>query len=808
LKIYIRYRKMSGQVFQKKQNSSYFTIGDMKEDATSYSFSGKGIVIDTNTKEISLFGGASKIISKTRAFNVSLKSLSNATINGDKLVSNVWQWTDTPNMSLTSTFSLVKGQTLFLEADTTGFVIYQSDNDLIAIAFDFNVELVAYGTKVDKGYTAVWFNGEKLVPASDLFDLYIDVKSGKNHDTLTLRPHFTRTEQFYVEYASKVVEFPLDKIDFGDVKYVIDTPSIDETISHFRCVWKGTDTTSGVMSVVRSNGLSENVPLRLVQIDNTIKCLERVIMPFYHKNQKQTFNFSSYTNIIEIRDNKQARLTNTLVDVNGPTTYTIKLRTGETFSCHLCPVLIPYTETTNKRQVSFGPQTKAITFRSQTAYMINGNVYPLDEISQNCSAETACKGEIKLTMDQSIMSYGTYDGTKWTITPTQIQTQIDTKYDYNVFDTDSTIIDMKDFGVKSDRSVVKYYIVGKSAKDLEEIVDGKYKLTIPDSPVPGRIIQTTNFCVVVDTLDYRFKVDFRFETLQRLSFAISGNSDFQGNVNMGSMKKRSFDGKFFFGNFVQLNGMPLSAYNVVVDSNCNIDSCYLQPGTFVYPTITFLADNIGTFKQHANSYPVQASILKADQSIPFQGTFVKMNHCNDVSVGKNAITIPKGSATCLFRADNTIYLFCPETPTSVAYRIPSAQSSAASSANTTPRDDSSLTGTSSPQAPTVVSSPMNTSNAMSAVASSSPKQPPVPPMVVQAKTVVPVADVVQRQRNVPIVGQQPPQRPVVNPNAKQLSPPPVKPQQTIVQKKATEIKQGTRPVVLHYPGTKHLKEHF
>jgi len=725
-------------MLQKQPGNSYLTFGDCNEDFTRITCSGRGIVINRETKEVTLFGDATKLVSKARNVSVSTgETPVNPKVNNQKAMPGRWEWTEGLNLSLGGTlngtlsrlqpgsgpslegtfsaptsssgvFSLLEQNTITLEADCAGYVVFESVGSLILVDFQFSVESRTYASKVKKGYDNVWFNGLCYKAGTDLFDITFDTKLGKEHDIITLKPDFTRTEQFYVEYSTsgKVIDFDLDKVDFGKQQYAGIQPDVDSIIQHFRCSWLGEDKVKGSLSIKRASGDIENVPLVMEQVDATVLKAQRIVMPFYHRNQVLSIDFASFGNVLKLADDKNKPLdlaqliylrSATDPKKNSVRVFNVQLENNVLFTATVYSVLVPYVEEKAPKVLYFSQTLRDVTLPSSQAYMLNGRIYNIaqprlgsypcaqESLNEPCAEQvevSADKSAVKFNFDPSVESIGTYKQGVWSIIDCRIVPLFNEEYTYNVFASDKHDVNMNDFGVKSRNSTITWHVMKEdgSSKQLKE---PKLTIDVPENTVPGGLVKVLKVKVVVDVFEAEFTVSFVLESFARINFLVPGDDNF-GSSSGGSMRKRNFANKFTFGNFLQPFEKPLLAYNVSIDENGDADDIFCGKATLLYPVVKFLVDNLGTLVCSKRTYPVVTGVVGKDVVLDETDCFNKLNNCNDLVLGKKSITVPSTTGTCFFKLGEKVYLFKPEFSRATTFSLGSRNSSAASSAANTP----------------------------------------------------------------------------------------------------------------------------
>ncbi len=719
----------SSSTFSKQTGVEYVVFGTYTDDGSgNLTFTDKGVVINKTTGDVSLFNGAAKVISKGRRSLLSLSNSQSSSGTGTPVADSVavngvapgqddWAWSPAFTLgtsNATAFQSFMYSGVLCVEADRAGIVVVQTTSSfpsasgssiplLMVVDFQFEVDTKNYGEKISKGYSAVWFNGVRHEPGTALFDATFDVKSGKAHDTITLKSGITRTEQLWVAYDSpaKAVDFTLTNLDFGPITYVDSVPDVSSIISHFRCTQVGA-MNGNSLSVVRSTGDVVSVDLNMTQVSATQKAIQSRFVSYYHKSQSITFDFSQYSDIVSVTDAKGKPVPvgiYTFADSN-PAVFSIQLSppvaplaTPTVFTSTLTPILVPYTEEKSAKPLYFSPSLKSLTGKTDMVYMVNGSVFvfgtnqPSPAVFEDLTAST-----IRISFTPDIDTFGVYkkgdfddfQTGKWTYVDVRLQPAFQDSYIRNVFSqTDN--VDLMDFGIKSRKSDVKFYKVDDKG-NKKHLKSSIVSIEVPGNCTPGSLIKTTTYMALVDVSEFIFEVNFYYESFALTAFNIDGNPDFSSSAASGSQRRRSFMGKFTFGNFSNPINSVLLAYNVAIDADNNVDSCYLGANTATYPVVKFIADRIGSLQTASYTYPLTASILSADTVIQ-SATFQKLNNCNDVVFDekKGTITVPQTTGTCFFRGDGQVYLMRSSIQRNVSFRgFPSAPSSAATSSANTP----------------------------------------------------------------------------------------------------------------------------
>ena len=117
-------------MFQRQANVNYVVVGDNTEDGTTITFSGKGIVVNADTGDIAVIGGATKLVSNIKTITIPTTAHTAITrmINGVAIPSDLSTWTDIMQTSVKcssvgalSTF-VSASNSLTLVADNAGFV--------------------------------------------------------------------------------------------------------------------------------------------------------------------------------------------------------------------------------------------------------------------------------------------------------------------------------------------------------------------------------------------------------------------------------------------------------------------------------------------------------------------------------------------------------------------------------------------------------------------------------------------------------------------------------------------------------------
>lgn len=730
-------------------------FGDFNEDTSTgiITFPGAAIVFNKITKDLATFGTASKMVSKGRRIKLSLKdSPEDATINGENVSPKLWEWTSSVqsmDSSGTGLFSYLDNNVLTLEADKPGVAIYISKSDLIAVDFQFTLESKSFPSKVDNNYTAVWFNGKRYKPETDLFNAFFDTKVGKNHHTITLKDGITRTEQFWIEYdGGKVVEFDLDAIDFGKVQYTEIAPDFATIIQHFRCSWLGEDKVSGALTLKRCDGSTENVPLNLEKIETTQEICQRIVLPYFHRIQTVSFDFSKFVDIVSVLDAKGKKMSPLITFPKqtvqskqhgdlAPMSFTVQLASNVVFQSTLIPILVPYVEDKPK-PMYFSTSLKDVTFKTDGVYMVDGQVYKCSD-SQPPFAKVD-NGSVTICYNPSLDSFSSYsygiDGVgKWATTEMRLLPTFDDEYTRLVFSR-QTIINFGDFGVKSAKSPTIYYKLSEDGTS-KQIKDNKMSIDVPDEIIAGGLVKVVKCMALVDVFECYFTVNIVYESFSRINYNVPGDDNFSGTTG-SSMRKRVFNNKFVVGDFMASSDKKLAAYDVIVSSDNEIDDVFLAPGKLIYPVVKFATDNLGTVQTSPHNYLLTTDIINEDRIIKFTTVFAKMNNCNELIVDKNTITVPKTTAICFFRADNTVYLLRPALARNVSFK---GLASGASSAASTPVAENNpppppVAVNNSP--PVVVVKPSQPKTAVSSPMATPKKIPMVVPVVPAGKSKTPL----------------------------------------------------------------------
>ena len=826
-------------MFQRQANVNYVVVGDNTEDGTTITFSGKGIVVNADTGDIAVIGGATKLVSNTKTITIPTTASTDSSItrmiNGVAIPSDLSTWTDIMQTSVKcssvgalSTFASASNS-LTLVADNAGFVIYgDSDgNDLIIVSFNFESKTNQHGVKVDKGYTSVWYNGIQYIPGTDLFNVYFTFKSGKNHDTITLKDAYQRTENFYVEYlnvsspalakkssgfgsffglgtaeepaqaavasqvqpGSKVVQFALDKITLSPVQYAGSAqPSIQSVFQNFRCTVQGFNATSGIATISRPSGV-EQVPVTFTQVDPTVLAVSNLVIPVYHSAQVPVVDFTQWSNIASVNDSTGKPLGLTFnIPIGVTQVYAVQLADNTVFGANVTATLVPYTEVTAKFPIYYDTTNPTLTYPSQNVYMINGSVYVLGASSNATSVpfvtESASPSGISVSLSPVVNSVGYYSNGVWNYTNVRLKPTFNPSgtYQYSIYSPQKHMVNLEDYGVWDDLSEGSFSLV-TDGSDPKPIKNGMLPIVVPDNVTPGTVIGTYNIHAVIDVFEFDFTVTVTYHTLGRVNFYVPGDSNF-ASTSPGSMRKKPMGGIFTFGAFTANIGDTLYAYNVAIDSNGNVDPVY--GASNLYPVVSYQTDNLGTVIVNSNTIPLTTGIISASTTYPITNVFCRLNGCPgiDLVTGSNAsVTVPVTAGTCFFRVDNALYLLRPADAKSVGFSL-SRGSSAASSAAGTP------TGSESSPSP----APASVSPAIKR-----PPQtfvPPAPSLTPAPVAPKPEVKVVQAVKIAPKVAPQPAVKPAVVPVVVPVSAPtpaPVVPKQpapynaSSVQKRVKEM---------------------
>jgi len=746
-------------MFQQQAGVNYIVIGANTVTNNQVTFSGKGIVVNADTGDIQVFGGATSLVSntKTSIINSTADSSVQRIVNGNNITPDISQWSSAYQAPVKS--SAVgclasfdsNDNTVTLVADGPGFVIYTDANgtDLIIVSFQFTTNTIAYGTKVDKGYTSVHFNNVSYMPGTDLFRTQFNVASGKKHDTITLVTGAQRTENLYVEYvnadtgASNVVEFSLEKISLNPVLYSTTTgiPPLPTIFQNYKCTIQGSAdaTATGVNVTVSRPSGAQQVAVAYSLVNDTVLATSSIIVPFYHKLQIPTIDYTQWKNITSVRDSNGKSLSLTFNLAPSTTaTYTLQLDDNTIYQSVVSAVLVPYSEKTASLPLTYDSISKTVTLGTQNCYMINGTVYSLGGSNTlSFVTEDFTKSTFTVNLSPAVNSFGYYTNGVWNYTNVRLKPKFNPEYTYNIFTAKDCHIDLNTFGVKDSQAVVKFLklVDGGSPKEVKH---GKLAVEVPSKTVPGNLIATFKIHVDVDLDEFDFDISIYYESFQRVNFLVPNDQYFGASPN-GSMRRKTLSGKFTFGNFVTALTDICYAYNVGVDATGSVDECY--GASNLYPVVTFATDALGTVIVGDCGCPLTTGIIVADTTYPMTSSFNKLNNCTHVTVSSSGVTVPSTAGTCFFRIDNSIYLLRPANPTTVGLPPSGASSAAASQSATPTNNDSSSPAPSSPS-PAPVSVPAPAPSVAPAVVrrvGNAVKSVAAPPRVVPPPLVAPAA---------------------------------------------------------------------
>ena len=69
-------------MFQRQANVNYVVVGDNTEDGTTITFSGKGIVVNADTGDIAVIGGATKLVSNIKTITIPTTASTDTQLQG------------------------------------------------------------------------------------------------------------------------------------------------------------------------------------------------------------------------------------------------------------------------------------------------------------------------------------------------------------------------------------------------------------------------------------------------------------------------------------------------------------------------------------------------------------------------------------------------------------------------------------------------------------------------------------------------------------------------------------------------------
>ena len=734
---------MSSSTFTKVAGTNYAIFGNYTDDGSgNLTFTGQGLVVNKDTGDITAIGGANKVSSKSRFSKMS--AADDVLVNGSSVDDENWKWApsiDLGQLASSGIMYTIKDGLLYMCADTPGSIVLNSPTKgLTIVNFQFTLNTLAYQQKVNKGYSAVCYNGQVYRPNTDLFNAFFNVKSGKAHDTITLKDGLTRTENFWVAYddpnGTIAVDFALDTLDFGPINYSNEVPSTNAIVQFFRCVPTG-DPTAGTLTVIRASGESVNVALQLNQMPATQLALTRVLLPYYHKKQQVIFDFSQYSDIVSVLDSNQQQLATKQVAINGPQTFTVVLA-DTSFTSAITPYEVPYVENNASKPLYYSPTTNSYIAKTENVYMLNGVIYPFCQGYPFLDAigvfEDLSAGTVKFTLSANVDSFGYYQAGRWTYVDVRAQPSFSPTYRYNVYSmTDS--VDLNSFGIKSAKSAVAYYHVAADGTKTQ-MKSSLIPIKVADGTLPGGLAFAGNYTIVVDACEIPFSLNVMYERYDLLTYYVPNDDNFSSTKT--SMRKRNFAGQFVCGNFIGDVNSPLLAYNVAVDGDCNVDPTYLAPSVLIPPVIKFASDNLATVQTAAFTYPLKTDVLTADMTIQAT-TFAKFNNCDNVVYDpkKSTITIPQKTGTCFFQADKIAFLLKSNIVRRASIRDPN---SAATSAASTPTERSS-SASPQPSSLSPSSSPpaLSPSSPPSSLAAGTPAGPAPPTTARAPPTTAPAA---------------------------------------------------------------------
>jgi hypothetical protein len=682
-------------MFQKQQGSNYFSVGATAEDDVSITFAGQGLVINIDTNEIQVFGGAKKWLSSSKRteFPITPISDSSATINGQAIVSDLYQCSDVAqfNGSVRCLSNLDSSNNLLtLFAQQSGIVVYQSSADLIVAVFDFDSQTVEYASKLEKGYTSVWFNGANYIPGTDLFNSMFLLKVGKNRDILLLREDNARTDNFYVEYqptpnTTSVVKFALPRIVLNVAQYSDTQPSFASVLQHYECSIQGANASTNVVTVLRllddQQTAVEDVKISFQQVDPTVLAAQHILLTYYHANQLVTIDYSQWSNVIKVTS-VDGKLSGLQQVISGPKSFDVQLQSGQIFQSTVVPILVPYTVKDAKHALYIDPTLKTVSFATQFVYIINDVVYVFGQgTAPSCASEDTTTNTVMISLSPDVLNYGSYVDGVWSMRGVRLAAKIPSTTTYVLFTTGKQTVDLRnEVGVISKQSEASFYQIVDSSSEPKLIKNGKLVVAVPDDAAPGNLISTVNLLAKVDVFETLFTMTFVYDQLRRMSFYLPGDVNFPEN-NGGSIRKSNLAGKCLFGNFLFNDTDNCVAYGVSIDSNADVDPVYVGSDTKLYPIVSFDATSTATIIPGNNGCVMNTGVITDDIVIPYTKLFNRLSYSSDLVVTSGTVTIPKIGGTCFFRTDDTINLFRPET--AVRFGL-SRTSSAASSATTSP----------------------------------------------------------------------------------------------------------------------------
>lgn len=725
---------MSYKMYQKLPNETYQVFGSHTETDASFTFEGKGIVIAKSTNEVSVFGGATKIVSKTRSIMLSLipppgfgdltATSSAPTVNGEIISNEIWEWSKPINT--TGAFSFFSKKGLLLEANNAGFVVYQSINELILINFHISTSTVPYGSKIEKGYTRIWYNGTSYKPNSELFNITI----GKNRDIISLKDDMPQTEQFYIEYPNSVnVDFTLEKINIPIVEYSGDEkPDISIILQHYMCEIVGSTETS--VSIKRSTGILDTINLKYSKVSDTVIKTRSIVLYAYHKLQTISYDYSKYTDIVP---GSSVLVAPQVIKSGVDNIFTINLTDGTTFFSKIQVSLVEYTEEIVKPLHLFDASFPIGTFRTECCYMVNGAIVDLGSDSIN-----GVPVEIKFSRDVKNFSTYSYNVStqmgEWRTQICMVRPKFDEEYEYCVFDKKNSgttfpagTINLHDFGVSGDN--VKFFRLIDGVEKPKEIKKGLFALDMKDKLRAGDDLGTIKFMAKVEDLyEFTFDVSFVFETFSRVRYYMPEDPNFSDNSS--STGARTFDGQFSFGNFMSKIGKTINAYGVEIGSDNSPRPAFLGKDTKLFPVITYDADNIATISSCKNTYPIETFMISDKMTFTrVSDDFARLNNCDNMVITSQDISVSKTTGVCFFLLNGKLHLLKSAMSKQLSFNL--GTNSGTSSTANTPRDDS--------LAPSLKASPK---------ASSLVVAPPAPAPVSKAVRIV--AQSVQQPKQVPV----------------------------------------------------------
>ena len=684
-------------MFQKQSGSNYYVVGDSTESDGKITFSGMGIVINRDTKEINVFGGARTWPSSTKKTTIPT-TLTDAgsipTINGQAISTNLREWTTASEFrSSTGALTFYDGSMLMVQADKPGVVIYQSPDDLIAVSFKFQTETIEYETgKIPKGYSSVHFNDTKYIPGTDLFSSMFTLSVGRNRDVLKLRDGIDRTDNFYVEYTtspneSKVVEFLLKEIQISTIQYSTEEKTDASIIFQDYYGSIQGDVVGDIVIFLRSSR-SEQAPDNIQQVkliyqkvNPTVLQAQRIVIPYYHKNQVVSVDYSQWSNITLVSDLKSNPLPQQQV-VSEEVQFNIQLDDGSIFKSTVFPTLIPYKEEYEKLPMYFTTSLRTCKFSTDTCYMINGEIYLFGTNSAPQSVVESDTSSVSINFNANVKSYGSYENGLWKMREAKVKPLYNKEYNYMLFTATNHAVDLNTFGVASRNSDVKFYLC-EDGSDPKLIKHSMLNVEVASDATPSTLVAISKILVKVDVFEHTFTINFFFERFAKYVFNIPDDPNFPSN-GKASGKASSLTGKSVFGNFIFTDSCL--AYGVSIDNNAFVDSIFLSADSALYPILNINSLNVATVIQGDNGCDLNTGILVSDIDVSYTTFFNRLNNCTGIVVGKGKVSVPKNSGTCFFRADNTIYLYRPETLRSVGVDL-SRGSSAASSTAGTPVND-------------------------------------------------------------------------------------------------------------------------